>query len=200
MPAPEAAASEPVAAIALRSCAVDIVEIAPLRAGAAQMQSLIEARGSRLPPVGHVAATADRWVLCVRPGRWLLLESRREPGMSAARWESDCTATATAVDLTSAFRVLDVAGPAAREVLARGCRLDLHPAAFPAGRAARTIMAQVPVILAARSLGVVLLTPATTARHFSEWLAATAGPFGLAPRADLATFDLFGQSPGALEL
>ena len=197
MSAPEAAASESIEAIALRSCAVDIVELAPLRGRAAEMQRLIEARGARLPPVGHVAATADRWVLCVRPGRWLLLESRGEPGVSAARWEIDCAAIATAVDLTSAFCVLDVAGPAAREVLARGCRLNLDPAGLPAGRAARTLMAQVPVILAVRASGIVLLTPATTARHFSEWLAATARPFGLVPRAELATFDLLGQTAGA---
>jgi len=197
--APEAPASEPSAAIVLRSCAVDIVEIAPLRGRAAEMHSLIEARGSTLPPVGQVTASADRWVLCVRPGRWLLLQPPEEPGVSAARWEGDCAGFATAVDLTSAFRVLDVAGSAAREVLARGCRLDLDPESLPAGRAARTIVAQVPVILAARASGFLLLTPATTARHFSEWLTATARPFGVAPRADLATFDLFGQSAGVFQ-
>ncbi|HTX04479.1 MAG TPA: hypothetical protein VMD06_01540 [Steroidobacteraceae bacterium] len=187
MSAPEAVASERGAAIVLRSCAADIVEIAPLRGRVLEMQSLIEARGSRLPPVGRMAGTADRWVLCVRPGRWLLLEPRGEPGVRAARWESDCAGIGTAVDLTAAFLVLDIAGPAAREVLARGCRLDLDPGRFAAGSAARTLMAQVPVILGAHAAGVLLLTPSTTARHFSEWLIMSAKPFGLTPGAELAS-------------
>jgi heterotetrameric sarcosine oxidase gamma subunit len=194
--APEATGGVRVAAIELRSCATDIVEIAPLRGRADEIASLVHARGSMLPPCGHLAATSDRWVLCVRPERWLLLEPRRAPGVSAARWEHDCTGVGTAVDLSSGLTVLDLAGPAAREALARGCRLDLRPGRFPAGRAARTLMAQVPVILAARSSGVLLLTPSTTARHFREWLTATASSFGLVPRSDLATIDPFGQAAG----
>jgi heterotetrameric sarcosine oxidase gamma subunit len=193
--APEVARGEPVA-VGLRSCAADIVEIAPLRGRAGEIQSLVDAQGSMLPPFGHVAATSDRWVLCVRPERWLFVEPRRAPGTGAARWERECAGVGTAVDLSSALTVLDLTGPAAREVLARGCRLDLGPSAFPTGRAARTLMAQVSVILAAHSSGVLLLTPSTTARHFSEWLVATARPFGLVPRADLATIDLFGESAG----
>ncbi|HJS91481.1 MAG TPA: hypothetical protein VJ738_16060 [Steroidobacteraceae bacterium] len=192
MSAPEAVASGRGAAIELRACAVDIVEVAPLRGRAGELQRFIDGQGSSLPPVGHLTAAPHRWVLCVRPERWLLLEPRREAGMSAARWESHCAGIGTAVDLTSALSVLDIAGPAAREVLARGCRLDLDPGSFTAGSAARTLMAQVPVIMGAHAAGVLLLTPSTTAQHFREWLCATARPFGLDPQADLATFDLLG--------
>jgi sarcosine oxidase subunit gamma len=81
------------------------------------------------------------------------------------------------VDLSSGLAAMWLEGPACREALARGCRLDLHPSAFPSGHAAATIMAQVAVILVALSSGVLLLTPATTSRHFSEWLAHAAAPF-----------------------
>lgn len=199
MSAPEAVASGRGAALELRECAVDIVEIAPLRSEAGELQRLLERQGSSLPAVGHLTADPHRWVLCVRPQRWLLLERRRESAMSAARWQSDCAGIGTAVDLTSALSVLDIAGPAAREVLARGCRLDLDPGSFTAGSAARTLMAQVPVILGAHAAGVLLLTPSTTAQHFREWLVTTAEPFGLDPRADLATFDPLGQSAGAFQ-
>jgi heterotetrameric sarcosine oxidase gamma subunit len=196
--APEAAASGRVTAVELRSSAPDVIEIAPLRGRAEELRRLVSARGSKLPPVGHLAATALRWIVCVRPERWLLLEPREEPGMGVARWESDLAGIGTAVDLTSASRVLEVAGRAAREVLARGCRLDLDPARFAAGRAARTLVAQVPVVLAAHAAGFVLLTPSTTAQHLGEWLAAAARPFGLVARPDLASFDLFGPSAGAI--
>jgi methylglutamate dehydrogenase subunit C len=166
-------------------CDMDVVEIAPLRGREAEMRHLIEARGSTLPPVGHVEETAHRRVLCVRPGRWLLLESRREPGMSAAKWEGDCRDVGTVVDLSSALGVLALTGPAVRQVLARGCRLDLDSAVFAVGRAARTLIAQVPVILVAHSAGVLLLTPSTTAGHFIEWLNTTARPFRILPGGDL---------------
>jgi sarcosine oxidase subunit gamma len=89
------------------------------------------------------------------------------------------------VDLSSALTALYLSGPAVREGLARGCRLDLHPEAFPPGSAAASHMAQVPVILAALPGAWLLLTPSTTARHFREWLAASARGFGLATSADV---------------
>jgi len=197
--APETRARERIAAIELRSCAADILELAPFHGRAEELRRLMSAHGSSLPPVGHLTVTAQRRVLCVRPGRWLLLEPRGEPGTSAARWESDCAGIGTAVDLTSALSTLDLTGAAVREVLARGCRLDLALERFPEGRAARTVMAQVPVILGASSAGVMLLTSSTMARHFSDWLVASAKPFGLSSPRDLATMDSLGPSAGALQ-
>ena len=127
------------------------------------------ADGTALPEFGRCAATASGGlVLCVRPGRWLVL------GAAAVTEEY------VAVDLSSAYRVLHLAGPAVREALARSCRLDLDPRVFPEGCATATLIAQVSVILAARPSGFVLLTPSTTARHFCEWIEAAARPFGFA--------------------
>jgi len=57
-------------------------------------------------------------------------------------------------------------------------------------------MAQVAVILAVLPSGIVLLTPATTARHLREWLASTAKPFGLVLRADVTVGGLSGDKVG----
>jgi len=86
--------------------------------------------------------------------------------------------------------VLEFSGPQAREVLVRSCRIDLDPQAFPLGAACATIMAQVPVILVALASGLLLLTPATTARHVREWLLAAATPFGLMPSSETSLNDL----------
>jgi sarcosine oxidase gamma subunit len=75
----------------------------------------------------------------------------------------------------------------------RGCRLDLDPDVFPAGSAAATIMAQVSVTIMALSSGVLLLTPATTARHFYEWLASAAKPFGFVAQPALSFSMLSGD-------
>jgi sarcosine oxidase subunit gamma len=50
-------------------------------------------------------------------------------------------------DLSCAFKVVRVEGTASRVLLAKGCGLDLHPDTFPAGRAARTRLAQLAVIV-----------------------------------------------------
>jgi heterotetrameric sarcosine oxidase gamma subunit len=194
--APEASASQ-VGLTRLSAWDRDIVEIAPLPGRAAELQRLIETLGLKLPQVGQMAGTEDRTVLCVRPGRWLWVEPRKEAGASAAEWEKACAGVATVVDLSSALEVYALSGSAAREVLARGCRLDLNPGVFPAGRAARTLMAQVSVILARGDSGLLLLTPATTAEHFLEWLTATAGPFGLRAGSDFDPEDSFIPSAGA---
>ncbi|MGH8263145.1 MAG: sarcosine oxidase subunit gamma family protein [Steroidobacterales bacterium] len=131
-----------------------------------------------LPEIGRSVAASQRLAICVRPERWLLLHPTAASGSPAAVWESAVADNAAVVDLSSALTLLRLTGPAVREMLARGCRLDLDPAVFAAGHAAATIIAQVSVILVALSSGMLLVTPSTTARHFSEWLAHTATPFG----------------------
>jgi sarcosine oxidase, subunit gamma len=42
---------------------------------------------------------------------------------------------------------LRVAGPSARDVLAKGTPLDLHPRAFPPGRCAGTLLAKASVLI-----------------------------------------------------
>ncbi|HEV2286622.1 MAG TPA: hypothetical protein VGR80_11320, partial [Steroidobacteraceae bacterium] len=101
---------------------------------------------------------------------------------------------AAVVDLSGALAAFLLAGPAVPGMLARGCRLDLRPAAFPTGSAAATIMVQVPATLAALSAGVLILTPATTARHLYEWLLETARPFGLGPVGETSVERLCGDS------
>jgi sarcosine oxidase subunit gamma len=128
--------------------------------------------------------------LSVRPQRWLLLGAPAAPGANAALWQGVCAGVGAAIDLSSALTALYLAGPAARELLARSCRLDLDPDAFPPGSAAATIMIQVSTILAALPSGLLLLTPATTARHVREWLLATAKPFGVMPSSEMTLSDL----------
>jgi len=170
--------------ITLRCRPADVVELAAVRDRVQVLKALARRRGLQLPDLGHVVANASTLVLGVRPERWLLITPPEAPGTAADTWQSACVGCGIAVDLSSALTALEVAGPEVRALLARGCRLDLDPGAFPSGLAAATIMAQVPVILAALTAGVLLLTPASTARHFREWLSAAAQPFGLLPDGD----------------
>jgi heterotetrameric sarcosine oxidase gamma subunit len=185
--------SAPESGIRLASCAVDIVEIAALHGRAPELQSIAGARGLDLPVLGRVVVATDQLVLCVRPARWLLLAPPAHSGASAALWQAACARVGAAVDLSSGLAAWRLAGPRVRDVLARACRLDLDPQAFPAGSAAATVMAQVAVILAVLPSGLLLLTPTSTARHLREWLASTAKPFGLVSEADVTVAVLSGD-------
>jgi sarcosine oxidase subunit gamma len=174
-------------------CPVDIVEIAAQRDRVADLDALAARRGWRLPALGRNLTAPGQIAIGVRPGRWLLLSAPAAPGETVAVWAKDCAGLASAVDLSSGLAALWLEGTSCREVLARGCRLDLHPGEFPPGHAAATIMAQVAVILVALSSGVLLLTPSTTARHFAEWLAHAAAPFHPESLATLAFQSLSGD-------
>ena len=63
-----------------------------------------------------------------------------------------------------------IVNPKARERLASGCRLDLDPTAFAPGRAAVTLIAQIPVMLACTDDGWLLMAPSSMAGHFEGWL------------------------------
>jgi sarcosine oxidase subunit gamma len=177
--APETADAAGIPGVRLAACPADVVELAAYRAHGSQLGQLAAAQGVSLPATGRCTAFDGRLALSTRPQRWLLLMPPGPPGGAAARWSEALTGVGAALDLSGALAAFLLAGPAVREMLARGCRLDLRPQAFPTGSAAATIMVQVPVTLTALAAGVLLVTPASTARHLREWLLETAGPFGL---------------------
>jgi len=83
------------------------------------------------------ATLAGRLVLWLGPDEWLVLDAREE----------DFPAAAAAVDVSANRVALEIAGPRAADVLARGCSLDLHPSVFPPGRCAQTLVAKAQVVL-----------------------------------------------------
>jgi heterotetrameric sarcosine oxidase gamma subunit len=189
---PELRAGAP--GIALASCPADIVELAAFRERAGELGQIAAGQNLTLPAPGGVLADTGRLALCVRPERWLIVAPPGAPGESAARWAAAGHGRGAVVDLSSALAAFVLAGPAVGEMLARACRLDLADGAFPVGRAAATIMVQVPAILARLTPGMLLLTPATTAQHLREWLVETSRPFGLAQVPDATVSELYGES------
>jgi sarcosine oxidase subunit gamma len=173
---------------------MDIVEVGAYRGRAHELAGIAHAQGVTLPKFGRIAAGPERLSLCVRPERWLLLTPPAAPGAAAADWHRHCAGAGAAVDLSSGLAAAYLEGPAMRDVLARGCRLDLDPGVFPAGHAAATIVAQVSIILAALGPGLLLLTPATTAMHLGEWLESAARALGPLSHTNPSLADLIGRA------
>jgi heterotetrameric sarcosine oxidase gamma subunit len=99
---------------------------------------------------------------------------------SMVRLARELPASAGTVTVLSAGRVrIRIMGPAARDVLAKGISLDLHPAAFPVGRSAQTGLQHTGVFL--ERVGddsYEIYVPRTYAESIWEWLIDAAWPFG----------------------
>jgi len=189
--APEHGATGAGEGVWLADCATDVVDVGAYALSSADARRRVG--GVELTPFGRCASSGGHLVVSVRPARWLLLSPPASPGSAAARWERNVQGQAAVTDMSAALAACVLAGPRAREMLTRGCRLDLSPAVFGPGEAAATIMAQVSVTLAALPECLLLLTPASTARHFREWLAGTAAPFGLVRAAPVSLSELSGD-------
>jgi sarcosine oxidase, subunit gamma len=148
---------------------LQIVQVAEWRDGTAPLAARLQSLGWELPPLGQVTVAGGSMALAVQPRRWLLLDPAPEPDLATACQRAIGDAAAV-VDLSSALRAWRLVGPDARSILAHGCRLDLDPRAFPSGKVASTLIAQLTVILAALPQDWLLLSASTTAGHFADWL------------------------------
>ena len=87
-------------------------------------------------------------MLCLAPGDWLIISQVLSGTKLHARLLTEIPEHGFAlVDLSQALTTVRVAGRAARDLLSKGCGLDLHPRNFPDGRCARTRFAQIPLII-----------------------------------------------------
>ena len=97
----------------------------------------VSVRGEPQPGFPTDPNTTGGDVLWLGPDEWLVLGCR----------EADFPEAAAAVDVSANRVVLELSGPDAADVLARGCSVDLHPSVFGAGRCAQTLLARAQVIL-----------------------------------------------------
>ncbi len=120
-------------------------------------------------------------VLWVGPGRWLVVEPERADANLEALLRSALPASQTAlIDLSSSRTVLRIAGPSARDLLAKGCAIDLHPEAFSAGACAQSLLGHVAMLVHAVDDAPTL--DIYVARSFGltvwEWLTELAAEYG----------------------
>jgi heterotetrameric sarcosine oxidase gamma subunit len=82
------------------------------------------------------------------PGEWLVVSDTVDgPTLLAVIEKQVQERPIVVVDVSHGLRALRVSGPSIREVLAKGCGLDLHPRVFPPTSCTRTRLARLPVIV-----------------------------------------------------
>jgi sarcosine oxidase, subunit gamma len=107
------------------------------------------ALGCALPREPNTTATAgDVTVLWLGPDEWLVVApANQEDERVGALGAALRLRVAAVTDVSEGRTVVRIGGPRARDVLAKGCGLDLHPRAFAPGRCAQTGFARTHVIL-----------------------------------------------------
>jgi sarcosine oxidase subunit gamma len=144
-----------------------------LRLDPADAGAVGDALGVRLPTDPNTfTADVARWALWLGPDEWLLV------GPPAAGFFTEPTVRAalgdrpgSVVDVSAQRVNVIVRGPGARDLLAHGCALDLHPDVFPIGKCAQTLVAQVQVILWHPAEDAYhLLTRLSYVEHLLAWL------------------------------
>lgn len=111
----------------------------------------------------------DEWLLTLAPGREQALAARLEEALQGLHH--------ALTDLSGGQISLRLAGPRARDALAAGCSLDLHPRAFKMGQCAQTLLAKTGMLLAMTDAEPVfeLILRRSFAADAVSWLRHSAG-------------------------
>jgi sarcosine oxidase subunit gamma len=158
----------------------------PRRAGSpAGFAVAASALGFPLPDV-PTTATGDgtRTALWLGPDEWLVIgPAGTEGALEAMLAEALPRDLGSVIGLSANRTVLELRGPHARDVLAAGCSLDLHPRVFGPGDCAQTMLARAPVILHqtdAEPVYRILVRP-SFAGYLADWLLDAAAGVTAAP-------------------
>ena len=165
-----------------------IINIRGNAADGAFTAAVRNATGVDLPTFANTVVTVgDIRILWLGPDEWWIVASdaRRVALIEALRREFAGQHT-NVTDVSESRTIITLTGPAARDVLARGISLDLHPRAFGPGQCAQTSLSKANVLLHqtdnAPSYEIYILK--SFSDYLWRWIGLIAEDFGLAVKAD----------------
>jgi sarcosine oxidase subunit gamma len=122
---------------------------------------------------GTSSRSGELTVVWLGPDEWLVVGPPGSEGDLEARLRAAIGAEhASVVDVSAQRTTLRVGGRHARDLLALGCALDLHPRSFGEGSCAQTMLARAQVVLVGRQAGAFwVLVRASFAAYLVDWLA-----------------------------
>jgi sarcosine oxidase, subunit gamma len=131
---------------------------------------------------GEVATAGDLMVLWLGPDEWLIVgpEGAAAPTETMLR-DAMGEEFGAVTDVSCQRTIVEVSGPRARDVLAKGCAIDLHPRSFGRGQCAQTLLARTQIVLVCRDASTPrywLMVRSSFARYLADWLADAAGEYG----------------------
>lgn len=99
--------------------------------------------------VGETAGDPQgRQLLCLGPDEWWLTDAAESAAdLVQALDEATADLFAQVVDTSDNWFALALSGPRARDLLAKGCPIDLHPRVFGPGRCAQSVLSKAAMVL-----------------------------------------------------
>ena len=159
-----------------RECAlgeIAFVEMLNLRGNPADarfMQAVLLHTGMHLPQRANTASIdPQRQLLWMGPDEWLLkVRDAQGDAIATALGAALQGVHSAVVDVGHGNTTLKLEGPAAADLLARGCPLDLHARVFPAGALAQTHVAKASATVLCLAAGTHF--ELTVRRSFADYL------------------------------
>ena len=117
------------------------------------------------------------------PQEWLVTSTTRDgEALEAQLREAIAEHGGTAVDVSAQRTIVRLRGDHARDVLAKGCSLDLHPNVFGPGAAAQTMLGLAAVVLIPLDDSATdyrIIVRSSFAGYLADWLIDAAEDFGV---------------------
>jgi sarcosine oxidase subunit gamma len=158
---------------------IAFLDMFTLRGDAAEprfVQAVLQHSGMHLPLRANTASIdPQRQLLWMGPDEWLLKVRDVHGEQIAGPLRTALAGVhSSVVDVGHGNTTLTVQGPGAADLLARGCPLDLHPRAFPAGSMAQSHIAKAgaTVLCLASSTHYELTVRRSFADYLFRWLCA----------------------------
>jgi sarcosine oxidase subunit gamma len=131
--------------------------------------------GGTLPTVPCTASRFGEFeLLWLGPDEWLVLAPPgREPALAARLGEAIGACDGAVTDVSAERAALELTGTHVREVLARGCSIDLHPKITPIGSCVQSLLARTGVVIAVHddsASNFLVLVRASFADYLASWL------------------------------
>lgn len=129
------------------------------------------------PKPGKFTTGKEGDIVWSGPGQWLIVTEHPDVVATLALELADLAAVTNQSD---ARAILRLSGARARDVLAKGCLIDLHPRAFQPGDVALTSISHIGVQIwqVDETPGYDIAVPRSVIGSFWSWFEASAGEFG----------------------
>jgi sarcosine oxidase, subunit gamma len=158
------------------------VAMADLRLDPAESESVAAHLGVALPTTPNTWVQGETTtVIWLGPDEWLVTSSFTSPEDLEAGLRAAVGGAGAVIDVSAQRTTLSLRGEHARDVLATGCSLDLHPRVFGTGSAAQTTVGLAGVVLLAlddTGTRFQLLVRSSFARYLATWLLDAASEYG----------------------
>lgn len=135
---------------------------------------------------GTVTTGGDVAAIWLGPEEWLITSATQSgERLEATLRDAVGASGGAAVDVSAQRTVIRLRGQRARDVLAKGCSLDLHPSVCGPGAALQTMLAQAAVVLVPLAgkgtdgTDYRIFVRASFARYLADWLLDAAGEFAV---------------------